>query len=233
MIKTKMLILVMLAGYGASGCVGDEALVYTFANAARDDASNCEVSDKLILPYGTLDINDAQGSLQNYIAYFIMQTTLTANGTEADKTDTPSFPHYGSVDTNKIFLEEAEVSYDFGYAALPPEDRTLDLLPQRFQQPMYTMISEETVAGSGGKLKGTGFATVELFNAGVSSLLLNDANVSNIGPTGRYPVAVHYKVRGRTSGGARVETSDFVYRVNLCIDCKPGAVSTCYPDWRL
>ena len=231
MMKTRLLMLVLLAAVSASACVGDEALVYTVGNAYADAAQACVLDSTLILPSGTLDISDAQGSMQNYMAYFVMQTTLTANGGEADNNGGQSFPHYGSVDTNKIFLEEAEISYDFGYAALAPEDRTLDLLPLRFQQPISTMISQDTIAGKTGKLKGTAFAAVELFNAGISSVLLDDANVGSVGANGRYPVAVHYKVRGRTSGGSRIETSDFVYRVNLCDGCTPG-VGTCYPSWQ-
>lgn len=229
--KTTLVMALLATGLSASACVGDEALVYTVGNAFADPQEQCKVSDKAILPYGVLDIKDNAGSLQNYIAYFVMQTQLAANGTSEDGVETPSFPSYGSVSTNNIIIEEAEVSYDFGYAALPPEDRTLDILPQRFQQPVYAMINDKTKAGQGGTLTGAAFVTVELVAQGISAALLDDNVISAMPLEGRYPVGVNYKVRGRTSGGMRVETSDFVYRLDLCMDCKPGT-GTCYPYWQ-
>jgi hypothetical protein len=233
--------LLVCSTFTLGACAGEDPMVWVSANALADQAQQCELSGLLFLPNGRLDVADTTSaglpSARSYVANFLLRTNLVENSRVAT---TGGFTSYGSLSTNELLVEEVEISYDFTVSATPPSGATLDVIPQRIIVPASAHLGPDTKAGRQGTVEGSTFLSVKLFTTAISDTLNADPDIySLLEAPNTYPVTTRVRLRGRTLGGTRFETEDFLYLVDICRGCLIGNPSCipamgdkCYPEWQ-
>lgn len=226
----------MIGMAALAGCAGDDPMVFVSNNAYADPQKQCEVSAKMFLPFGTLDVADTltsgQPSPRSYRANFILNTTTMPNPDESGE-NTGGLVHFGHVDTNQFLVQEMEVSYDFNIAATPPSATTLDIIPQRIVSPVQGHVSSTTKAGQEGE-EGTAFLGAVVVSTAIADAMNADPDIFPLlDVPNSYPITVRFRLRGRSTAGDRFETDEFVYPINVCRGCLLGRCPlSCYPEWQ-
>ncbi len=169
--------LAVLLAFGAGACVDTPSAVQIF-QATPPDAS-CSVSTSSAgLLRGSLDLSLSQG----YLMGFVVRSSLT---------DTPvvvgDSPLSGE-DTDAVYLDEMEVSYDTNRSGVNLDDATV---------PIYNAIQ----GGEEGTL---------LLNL-ITSDALEDLDTAT--ESGEVEVLVTLRLHGKTATGSEVETNEISYPI--------------------
>jgi len=232
-----------------AGCAAEDDVLFVAYNAYADPTQNCELNSALFISPGRFDLVDSYleyptdsashtiSNPKNYSAAFLLRT----NGKESGY-GTPqgraaaSVYNYGGLPTNDILVEEIEVRFDFANNTILPSSDTLAAIPSGRVQPASTWVGPKTRAGKTATLEGTAFLPVELIATDIGTALSVDTEIyDSLNYPNKYLISVELRVRGRTTGGARIQSEWSTYPLELCRGCLTAITAchnTCYPPWQ-
>jgi hypothetical protein len=172
--------------------------------------------------FGEMEVGSGNTAVNEYTA--VLQATNTRKSNECAKTATlqPNYQSsYGCVDTNGISIIAANVRYEYP---------TLNgLSTSRFtnqQMPADGIFFQnQTSAGGYVSSNNTSEITVKVMNRALAQQLADDPDfIARLSSDQSVPIIARIRLEGRTDGGARAMSNEFVYRIEARA---PGTLDNC------